>query len=448
MRSCETGERKLKMLILKEYCNFKPVNTSSAQDKDFDLTEGINDYGVKEGTLMVEIEGIHAYPFSTRNYTRYMPQALKASEKYWTTPYLKPLIKHHNDQDGEIIGRVYNAEYVDKTSVEGVGGLIFTISVPDKKAAEEVENRILETVSIGVSTNDVRCSVCGSKIYDSQEGCPEGHVRGAAYDGERCYWDIYSIDPKELSYVIVPSDIYAKNRKVFKAGSNDNIGSLKLVASANNLDTKDKIDFKENISTDGGINLDMDLEQQLAEANEKLANLQAELDKANEAMAELEAVKAEKAALEEKLQEVKDLLENKESALEEKTAAIETYEEDIATVRQEKEAAEDIALKAQESLRAFVEQGVNHFRKLLGKTELEESVLKARSLDSLQDGYNDLKEELSTGVVKEEIKLEEQQIMNPVAPKNTTPQKTIPNKEYQAVNLEEGLQKLFDLALK
>ena len=87
-------------------------------------------------TLMVEVEGIHSYPFITRNFTRYMPDCLRESQKKWTSPYLKPLIKHHNDQNGEIIGRIYDAHYTEKTSVEGAGGLIFTLSVPDEKAAK------------------------------------------------------------------------------------------------------------------------------------------------------------------------------------------------------------------------------------------------------------------------------------------------------------------------
>ena len=41
------------------------------------------------------------------------------------------------------------------------------------------------------------------------------HIRGEEYNGKTCYWDFYKVMPKELSYVIVPSDAYAKNIKVY-----------------------------------------------------------------------------------------------------------------------------------------------------------------------------------------------------------------------------------------
>lgn len=45
---------------------------------------------VDPNSLMVDVEGIHAYPHATRNFTRYMPKCLKASVASWTTPYLRP----------------------------------------------------------------------------------------------------------------------------------------------------------------------------------------------------------------------------------------------------------------------------------------------------------------------------------------------------------------------
>ena len=168
-------------LLFKEYCGFNPIkdksNTIELKEAEFSDLATPN-----QGTLMVEVEGIHSHPYSTQNFTRYMPQALKDSIYAWTHPYLKPLIYHHNDQNGRIIGRVYNAEYTEKTGVEGAGGLIFTIAVPDQEADKDIQGRLLETVSIGVTATDVRCSVCGAQIEDEQEGCPNGHIRGSLYD--------------------------------------------------------------------------------------------------------------------------------------------------------------------------------------------------------------------------------------------------------------------------
>jgi DNA repair exonuclease SbcCD ATPase subunit len=426
-------------MILKEYCDFDPSTSSSGTsrtDLKFREAEGADFFAPKKDTLMVEVEGIHAYPFHTRNFTRYMPEALRGSQRKWTTPYLKPLIKHHNDQNGEIIGRIYDARYTEETSIKNIGGLLFTISVPDKRAAEDVENRILETVSIGVSANDVRCSICGAHIVDANEGCPEGHIRSHEYEGETCFWDIYDIDPKELSYVIVPSDIYAKNKRIYRAEEENGIVEQKETAQSG-------LDFKESNTGDNPPN--MDFEQQLAAANEKIEALQVELDQAREALKEVDELKAKNEELKQTIETVQAAVSEKDSALEQKDEQIRAFEEDLATVQHEREAAEEAGMQAQESLRSFIEDTVQQYRKLLGKTELKEEELKARSLDSLKDSLKDFKEEMS---FSKTIDIIEQKVPNPVAPKEPGPKKTSPSADYKTVDFSEKVQELFANVLK
>ena len=425
-------------ITLKEYCNFKPIN--KFEEKVVNITEatGSDYFAPLPNTLMVEVEGIHAYPYATRNYTRYMPEALRASEKKWTQPYLKPLIKHHNDQDGEIIGRIYNATYTEQTSVKNIGGLIFTVSVPDEKAAREVEDRRLETVSVGVSTKNVKCSICGSHIIDAEEGCPDGHIRGANYDGETCFWDIYDIEPKELSYVIVPSDSYAKNIRVYRSkGMEPQTGTGIKEALDQNIKTPEQ---------NGGKNPSMDLEQKLDEALKTIEDLRAELETSKTATAaELEEIKAKNATLQEELEAVRNALAEKENALKENEDKLKAAEEDLSVAKQEKEAAEEAGLEARESFRSLIEENVQLFRKLLGKTELKEEEIKKRSLESLGDTLKDFKEEYAAISKLEELKLVEQ-IENPVAPKNSEPTTNLKDKktDERDISLSEGLKDLFN----
>ena len=426
-------------LLFKEYGQFVPVNDTDVpihlQEAEFnDLSEPV------AGTLMVELEGIHSYPFSTRNFTRYMPEALKNSVPRWTTPYLKPLIKHHNDQDGKIIGRVYAAEYSEVTGVKDAGGLIFTIAVPDQEAARDVQSRLLETVSIGVSANDVRCSVCGAQITDAKEGCPEGHVRGMKYEGQYCFWDIYAIDPKEISYVIVPSDPYAKNLRTYVVGEQD----ISLAAAD---DGSQGLTLQENT---GGIDpTEMDLKKQLEEATAKIAELEkalAESKAANKAVEEAEALKAENETLKAEAEAMKAELDKLKEAAEADKKAVESAEsaataakEETEVLRQEKEAAEAAGIKTQEAFREFVAKVLNDYRKIIGKTELKEEELKDRSMDSLKDSIGDLREEI---VALKTIDIKEGQVPNPtLPPPDGKPGKT--DHEYRNVDLSEGLQKLF-----
>ena len=426
-------------LLLKEYGGFVPVADQTApiplEEADNNLTEPV------PGTLMVEMEGIHAYPFRTRNYTRYMPEALKASIPKWTNPYLRPVILYHNDQDGKIIGRIYHVEYREQTGVKDVGGLIFTTAVPDEKAAKDISSRLLETVSIGVSANDVRCSICGQRITSADEGCPEGHTRGAEYDGETCCWDIYDIDPKEISYVIVPSDPYARNIRTYHVGEQ----GIQLAAADEGIKA---LNLKEG--NQGADSKKMDLEKQLEDAKAKIAELEAALEAAKadqKPSEELEALKAENEQLKTAAAEVQaalDKLKEEKATLDAAKAEVDTAladaKQEAEVLRKEKEEAESAGVSLQEAFRSFVESSVNDLRIAAGKVALTEEELKKRSFDSLKDTIRDLREELGKAP---EVDIKEGHVPDPtIPPQDDKPGKTKKNEDYM-VDLSEGVENLF-----
>jgi hypothetical protein len=161
-------------------------------------------------SIMVDIEGIHS--IVTRNFTYYTPECLKKSAPYWTNPYERPVIMHHNDRDGVQIGRIKAAEYMESTRAKSPG-LLFTCNIGDEAGIKGVKNGTLSTVSIGAVIHKATCSICGQNI--AAEGECE-HQRGRKYDGKLCYWLMEDMEPKELSYVIVPSDRYANTVKIYK----------------------------------------------------------------------------------------------------------------------------------------------------------------------------------------------------------------------------------------
>jgi len=428
------------MLLFKEYGGFVPVKDQAApislKESDMNLTEPV------PGTLMVDIEGIHAYPFHTRNYTRYMESALQGSVSKWTRPYLRPVILYHNDQDGKIIGRIYYVEYKKETSVEGVGGLIFTIAVPDEESAKKIEDRRLETVSIGVSANDVRCSICGKQITDAEEGCPDGHVRGMEYDGETCYWDIYEIDPKEISYVIVPSDPYARNIRSYHMKDG---GGIQLAAADEGIKA---LNLKE--SNQGADSNTMELEKQLEEAKAKIAELEAALEAAKadqKPSEELEALKAENEQMKQAAAEIQaalDKLKEEKATLDAAKAEVDTAladaKQEAEVLRQEKEEAESRGIALQEEFRDFVAASVNDLRIASGKVALSEADLKARTFESLKDTIKDLREEMGKAP---SVDVTEGAVPNPtIPPADGKPDKTEKNDAYK-VDLSEGIRDLF-----
>lgn len=197
---------------LKEYVGAVALNVKSKDNEIALLSEGYTQTYIDENSLMVDIEGIHS--IITRNDTYYAPDCLKESVPYWTSPYERPVIMHHNERDGKIIGRIKSANYISKSERSGTAALEFVTNIGDEEGKTGIKNGTLATVSIGAIAHDIRCSICNRNLVE--EGLCE-HSKGEIYDGKRCYWIVKRIEPKELSFVIVPSDIYAHSTRVYPA---------------------------------------------------------------------------------------------------------------------------------------------------------------------------------------------------------------------------------------
>ena len=264
---------------------YKDVGTLDAKESvdiapDFQAVSS----AVSPNSINVDIEGIHSVV--TRNYTYYTPDCLKKSIPYWTSPYEKPVIMHHNDKDGIQIGRIKCVEYLEKSRA-GMPGLLFTVNIGDEAGIKGVKNGTLSTVSLGAIIHKATCSICGQNI--ASEGECE-HKRGRYYDEKLCYWIMEDMEPKELSYVIVPSDKYANTVKIYKP---KNINSKESYSEGD--DDKPMANMFDNLD------LSMAQPEEVVESQEAAKEEVQEEQKAEEAVAEAEVVeepKKEEAELE------------------------------------------------------------------------------------------------------------------------------------------------------
>lgn len=388
---------------------------------------------VKKGSLMQNIEGIHVGP--TRNFTWYTESALLSSISSWTSPYLRPLIMHHNETDGKIIGRIHDAEYVTVDTRSKTPAIKFLCNIPDKEGIEQVQDGRLNTTSIGVIAHDVRCNICGEQVEVDEDGLSEcGHIRGEEYKGTTCYWMIHSMEAKELSYVIVPSDIYAHNLDNWFVGDNEHeklqiaegaenyeggekkvkkneikealkngkiITTTEGVAISANGDVKDanesrQQDKGEGEKEDGEEGHKKEGQQESGEekvSNEKEEQGQADkikvLEDANKELSEkLEALEADKAAKDVQLVELKKVI----------TVAQETISE-IVKENEEKdalvEAAENEALAAKGELRDFLEADLASFQTLAEEEVSDKTAMAIETKESLVSKITSLKEKVS-----------------------------------------------------
>lgn len=352
-------------IVIREYLG-SPMGINENSFTPFSLKENLaTDYTIAEDSIMVDIEGIHVGP--TRNFTWYTEQALKGSVKSWTTPYQRPLILHHNEKDGKIIGRVLSAHYTDVNTRSKTGALVFTCNVPEEDGKKGVKDGRLKTVSIGAIAHDVRCSICGHDI--SQYGECE-HERGAEYDGQVCYWMIYEMEAKELSYVIVPSDIYAHNIKVYSPKKNKNI-TESLTEGVKSMTTTNTVN--ENIKSTVIVE-DADKHQQEGQQAVQNTDAQTNSNEANQAEDEtVETLKSTVISLQSVIAGLQRKAEKAEAA---------------------KKAAEEELVNAHTQVKEFAIEQISMLREQLGRPSLEKATLIKRSQESLIDSIYDLKEEL------------------------------------------------------
>lgn len=166
------------------------------------LKESKSSAGKKK--LIVQMEGIHVG--KTRNSNFYTEAGLKNGLSSWTHPFNKPVLTHHNQESGEPIGRILNAEFSESTK-SGRKGIIFTVEITDAAAQEKVLDGRYATVSIGATTNKVTCNICGTDR--THEWCE--HWKDETYEGQTCHFVVGDTIGQEVSYVNMPSDIDAGN---------------------------------------------------------------------------------------------------------------------------------------------------------------------------------------------------------------------------------------------
>ena len=413
-------------MMIKEQIDKDFLSIVDGFNQHLDLSEAAGSSVIDPNSIMVEIEGIHAAPFATRNYTRYTPNCLKKSVASWTNPYRRPLIKHHNEEDGEIIGRICEAKYITKNTRSETPALLFTVNIPGEQAKADVKSGLLETTSIGVIAHSVKCSICGQELANG-ETCE--HERGAIYNGETCYWDIHEMEAKELSYVIVPSDMYAKNIDIYPATASNS--KVKAFAESLNQDL--------NLTKGDITDMPEDLKVKLQESEAKVTALTQEVTELKEAatqtsekIAELEKTNSDLTAVKESLeQELEGLKTEKDDLTQKMTEAA-----------QMREGLEAQVAEVKAELKEALVQNFVTMREALGHSDVDVEAVKNRSEESIKDSISDLSKDFKESLTKKDKDISNlgNTLQNPSL-KESEEKKDV--KEVETVDLKEQFYNIF-----
>lgn len=394
---------------IKEYIGSKPKYVNAIKN-DLNLTESytIETY-IDENSLMVDMEALHS--IITRNDTLYTPECIKKSIPLWTQPYERPVIMHHDDEAGITIGRVKAAKYIDHSERSNTPALELTANIGEENGKKGIKNGTLATVSVGVIAHEAKCSICGQNLA---EGFCE-HEKGEIYEGKRCYWIITDIEPKEVSYVIVPSDIYAHNTKVYDAVNKKKTNKEVNESMSNIFDDLIKehglnnkvVDLTEGTQIDEKVpdttkvnptekpeddNKKEEKEDKTAkvEGNEENSNKE---DKKDEDKDEDESNKElEDSTKEKELEDLKAEIQKLNAKIEELTAANAKLEKQANSEKTLKESAEAKLIEYKKKEKLALVESVNSLREQLELPKQEVDILMESTEESLTSTIKNLKE--------------------------------------------------------
>ena len=325
--------------------------------------------------IICEIEAMHE--IVTGNYIGYTESSIDSSLESWTSPYLKPVILHHKDQDGKIIGRVLKAEKRPSVLLENSQALVLTVRISDETAKQGILDKRYLTTSIGVSSSDVECSICHKPIQRNKS-C--GHVLGKTYKDQTCTWTVNSMMAKEISFVIVPADSYSQVIKYWYEGEevaplyckerNGKMDGISLQEQVKlqqeNIQLKEQIQQTESLKSEN-----LHLKEQANQAQTRIQELEASLQEANQTK---DTLLAEASVAETKITQLQEQLENEKML---------------------REAAEHTVAELQENQKEGVIADIMSLREQLEMRTIEKEKYQNKTFEQLQEMLEDLKEDLA-----------------------------------------------------
>lgn len=157
-----------------------------------------------------------------RDYEPFMLRAVKELSKHLEG---KTIILDHDPSAKNQIARIYATQLINYnekteadeplTSLEAHCYMVKTDRNADLIA--EIKAGIKKEVSVGFSTSEMKCSICGKRFVTC------AHHKGQIYDGKVCRAQIKDcIDAYEVSFVAVPCQVNAGTVKSANADENNN----------------------------------------------------------------------------------------------------------------------------------------------------------------------------------------------------------------------------------
>jgi len=194
----------IRLLDILSMGNVNPVAVRhQGKESEFHLGRLMDEVNrqVSKTILLTDFDATHSG--TEVNHRVYPGRFVRDSIVSWTTPYAKPVLERHipaghkpGDQEPKTYGRVRSAAYIqlvdDALLVNdwkkpprrdrGSGFIRLSTEIADPGAIEEILDRRFLTVSSGMDTNHLFCSMCGGDWIKEDGRCE--HRPGQSYELE------------------------------------------------------------------------------------------------------------------------------------------------------------------------------------------------------------------------------------------------------------------------
>lgn len=201
---------------IKNRINFKhDVQIVDSQGNALDSAKLLNDVSNGKTNIValdVSMEATHSG--KNHNFTVYYEDSMEKDCESFMNPFHKPMLKNHNDYNGEPLGRITQSYAGPSQLTDERSAIHLTARVTDQDAIPKFIDKRYSTVSIGGSMGTVTCNICGKTILKDGKFHFCGHWRGETYKDQVCYWGARDIEYHEVSVVNNPADDFAQIMKV------------------------------------------------------------------------------------------------------------------------------------------------------------------------------------------------------------------------------------------
>mgnify|MGYP002858291458 CR=1 FL=1 len=340
--------------------------------------------------LDVELEATHSG--RNHNYAIYYSDSMENDVETFLLPFKKPMLKNHNEYNGEPVGRVISASHGESRLTDERSAITLVARVTDRDAMMKFLDGRYSTFSIGGKIGTCVCNVCGKTILKDGKFKWCGHYKGETYKDQVCYWGMKDLTYNEISVVNNPADDFAQIMKVTVVkGSSDTIKQS-----------------KEDSNMDGQTNSTENARKNVMDAIDELLQLSVQDSSANAPQAQTEGSEpqvqdSQPSAQDgangdtEQAERIKDL----ESQLKDAQAKLAQAETDLANSKKETESLKNELKDAREEANSFKDKCIE-----LAKIQKEEVV------DSI------IKKEIEDGLLKEDEKDARKDVLMSLSMKN------------------------------